>query len=48
MAPPAGDNPDAPPSLYTAMPEQVGLKIEAGKAMDDVIVIDHVEQPSPN
>lgn len=48
IAPPAGDNPDAPPSLYTAMPEQVGLKIEAGKAMDDVIVIDHVEQPSPN
>jgi hypothetical protein len=24
------------------------LKIEAGKAMDDVIVIDHVEKPSPN
>jgi len=48
MATKASDNPDAPPSLYTAMPEQAGLKIEAGKAMDDVIVIDHVEQPSPN
>lgn len=47
-APPAGDNPNAPPSLYTAMPEQIGLKIEAGKAMDDVIVIDHVEKPSAN
>jgi uncharacterized protein (TIGR03435 family) len=46
--PAAGDNPNAPPSLYTAMPEQLGLKIEAGKAMDDVIVIDHVEKPSPN
>jgi uncharacterized protein (TIGR03435 family) len=46
--PPAGDNPNAPPSLYTAMPEQIGLKIEAGKAMDDVIVIDHVEKPSAN
>ncbi len=46
--PPVGDNPNAPPSLYTAMPEQIGLKIEAGKAMDDVIVIDHVEKPSPN
>ena len=44
----AGDNPNAPPSLYTAMPEQLGLKIEAGKAMDDVIVIDHVEKPSAN
>jgi uncharacterized protein (TIGR03435 family) len=46
--PPAGDNPNAPPSLYTAMPEQLGLKIEAGKAMDDVIVIDRVEKPSAN
>lgn len=46
--PPAGDNPDAPPSLYTAMPEQIGLKIEAGKAMDDVIVIDSVEKPTAN
>jgi uncharacterized protein (TIGR03435 family) len=46
--PGAGDNPNAPPSLYTAMPEQIGLKIEAGKAMDDVIMIDHVEHPSPN
>ena len=48
VAPPAGDNPDAPPSLYTAVQEKLGLKIEAGKAMDDVIVIDHVEKPSPN
>ena len=48
VTPPAGDNPNAPPSLYTAMPEQIGLKIEAGKAMDDVIVIDHVEKPSAN
>ena len=48
IVPPAGDNPDAPPSLYTAVQEQLGLKIEAGKAMDDVIVIDHVEKPSPN
>jgi len=46
--PAAGDNPNAPPSLYTAMPEQLGLKIEAGKAMDDVIVIDHAEKPSSN
>jgi len=46
--PPAGDSPNAPPSLYTAMPEQLGLKIEATKAPDDVMVIDHVEKPSPN
>jgi uncharacterized protein (TIGR03435 family) len=46
--PPAGDNPNAPPSLYTAVQEQLGLKMAAGKAMDDVLVIDRVEKPSPN
>jgi uncharacterized protein (TIGR03435 family) len=45
---PAGDDPNAPPSLYTAVQEQLGLKIEATKSPDDVIVIDHVEKPSPN
>ena len=48
-APPTpGDNPNAPPGLYTAMQKQLGLKMEATKAPDDVIVIDHVEKPSPN
>jgi uncharacterized protein (TIGR03435 family) len=46
--PAAGDNPNAPPSLYTAMQETLGLKFSATKAMDDVIVIDHVEKPSAN
>lgn len=46
--PPASDGSDAPPSLYTAMQEQLGLKIEATKAPDEVMVIDHVEKPSPN
>ena len=45
---PDADKPDAPPSLWTAMQEQLGLKMEAGQAMDDVIVIDHVDHPSPN
>ena len=35
-------------SLYTAVQEQLGLKITATKASVDVIVIDHVEKPSPN
>ena len=42
------DDPNAPPSLYTALQEQLGLKMEAKKAPDDVIVIDHVEKPSEN
>lgn len=48
ITPPKADDPNAPPSLYTAVQEQIGLKIEATKAPDDVIVIDHVEKPSAN
>ena len=47
-AQPAGDNPNAPPSLYTAMQEALGLKFTATKAPDEVIVIDHIERPSAN
>jgi uncharacterized protein (TIGR03435 family) len=45
---PPADIPEAPPSLFTAVQEQIGLKIESTKATVDVLVIDHVEQPSPN
>jgi uncharacterized protein (TIGR03435 family) len=40
--------PDAAPALSTALQEQLGLKLEATKAMVDVIMIDHVDRPSPN
>ena len=46
--PPPNTDPNAPPSLYTAITEQLGLKLESTKAPDDVIVIDHVEKPSAN
>jgi uncharacterized protein (TIGR03435 family) len=46
--PPPSDDPNAPPSFYTAVQEQLGLKIEATRAPDDVIVIDHVEKPAAN
>ncbi|MGB8845509.1 MAG: TIGR03435 family protein, partial [Terracidiphilus sp.] len=46
--PPASDAADAPPNLYTAIQEQLGLKIEATKAPDDVMVIEHVEKPGAN
>jgi uncharacterized protein (TIGR03435 family) len=45
---PGNDKPDAPPSLFTAIQEQLGLKLESAKAAVDVLVIDHVEMPSPN
>jgi len=45
--PPSTDaNP--PPNLYTAIQEQIGLKLEATKAPADVLIIDHVEKPSDN
>ena len=40
------DNP--PPGLFTAIQEQLGLKLEATKAPADVFIIDHVEKPSEN
>lgn len=46
--PPPTDVADAPPNLYTAIQEQIGLKLEATKAPADVMVIDHVEKPSAN
>ena len=46
--PPATEDPNAPPTLYTALQEQLGLKLEPAKASADVIVIDHVQKPSAN
>jgi bla regulator protein blaR1 len=36
------------PSLFTAVQEQLGLKLEYNKNPIDVIVIDHIERPSAN
>jgi len=44
-APPSSD-PNAPPGFFTAIQEQAGLKVEPSKAEVDVLVIDHVVQPS--
>ncbi len=39
---------DNRPSLFTALQEQLGLKLESRKAPVEVLVIDHVEKPSAN
>lgn len=46
-APPPYFAPDTPP-LFTAVQEQLGLKLEASKGPVDVLVIDHVERPTPD
>jgi len=40
--------PDAAPGLYTAIQEELGLKLEPTRAPADVLVIDHAERPSQN
>jgi bla regulator protein blaR1 len=46
--PPPPANTDAPPDLFTAMQQQLGLKFESTKAPAEVLVIDRVEKPSEN
>ena len=45
--PPAPDNAQHP-DLYTAIQQQMGLKLEAVKAQADVMVVERVEKPSEN
>ena len=46
--PKAADDVEAAPSLFEAVQQKLGLKLEAKKAMVDVITIDHVEKPTAN
>jgi uncharacterized protein (TIGR03435 family) len=42
------ENAAAPPGLFTAMKEQLGLKLQPTKAATDVFMIDRIEKPSEN
>ena len=39
---------DAPPDIFAAFQQQLGLKLESTKAAVDVMVIDKIERPSDN
>ncbi len=41
-------DPSAAPSLFTAVQEQLGLKLEPAKTQGQILVIDHVERPNEN
>ena len=46
--PPPTNDADAPPGIFTAFTEQLGLKLDPSRAPVEVLVIDKVEKPSDN
>jgi uncharacterized protein (TIGR03435 family) len=42
------NGPDAPPDIFAAFQEQLGLRLQAAKTPVDVMVIDRVEKPGAN
>jgi uncharacterized protein (TIGR03435 family) len=48
LAPANATDPDAPPDIFSAFQQQLGLKLESTKAFVDVIVIEKIERPSEN
>ncbi len=44
----AAPSADTGASVFTVLQEQLGLKLESTKGPVDVLVIDHVEKPTPN
>jgi uncharacterized protein (TIGR03435 family) len=47
-AQPPSSDPEVPPDLFSAMEQQLGLRMQKTKAPAEVMVIDKVEKPSSN
>jgi uncharacterized protein (TIGR03435 family) len=45
---PEGSSGSTVPSLFAALQEQMGLRLESGKAIMDVLVVDSAEKASEN
>jgi uncharacterized protein (TIGR03435 family) len=46
LPPGAPASPPDAPSLFTALKEQLGLKLEPGRGPVDVVVVDRIEHPT--
>jgi uncharacterized protein (TIGR03435 family) len=40
--------PDDSPSVFTAIQEQLGLKLQPTRVLRDTLIVDHIERPTPN
>jgi uncharacterized protein (TIGR03435 family) len=43
---PAGGTDETGPSIFTALQEQLGLRLDASKGMVETLIVDHAEKPS--
>jgi uncharacterized protein (TIGR03435 family) len=48
QVPAPSNDANAPPGLFTAIQEQLGLRLDSARAPVDVLVVDRVERPSDN